>query len=98
LQPPVRVRDRHHALDVVLYCLRCSIGQVVHRQHDDVVAHAHPAVLAHVASETCLRKIDCHSHHRFVLMFCTCACSPRAIGATTLPMSTPYLMTVSPGL
>ena len=32
-----------------------------------------------------------------VLTLCTCRCSPLVIGLTTLPMSTPYLMTVSPG-
>ncbi len=35
-------------------------------------------------------------YQRLVLMLCTWACSPAAIGATTLPMSTPYLITVSP--
>src|SRR6185503_20909166 len=96
LQAPVWMRDRHHALDVVLDCLRRGIRQVVDRQYDHVVAHADPPVFAHVPSETRFRKV--HSHHRFVLMFCTCACSPLAIGATTLPISTPYLITVSPGL
>ncbi|MGF6986996.1 hypothetical protein QFZ99_006537 [Paraburkholderia atlantica] len=36
------------------------------------------------------------AYQRFVLMLCTCACSPALIGATTLPISTPYLNTVSP--
>lgn len=31
------------------------------------------------------------AYQRFVLMLCTWACSPALIGATTLPMSTPYL-------
>src|SRR5678815_1238875 len=35
-------------------------------------------------------------HQRLVLMLWTCACCPALIGATTLPMSTPYLITVSP--
>src|ERR1700682_3944230 len=34
------------------------------------------------------------THQRFVLMLCTCACSPTWMGATTRPMSTPYLITV----
>ena len=51
LQPAVGVRDRHRALDVVRDGLGRGIGQVVQRQHDDVVAHADAAVLAAVAEE-----------------------------------------------
>jgi hypothetical protein len=51
LQPAVGVRDRHRALDVVRDGLGRGIGQVVQRQHDDVVAHADAAVLAPVAEE-----------------------------------------------
>src|SRR5262249_38481504 len=36
------------------------------------------------------------SHQRFVFRFCTCTCLPVATSAITLPMSSPYLMTVSP--
>ena len=37
-------------------------------------------------------------YQRLVLTLWTCKCSPFLIGATTLPMSTPYLITVSPTL
>ena len=97
LQPPVGMRQRQRALDVVRHRLGGGVRQVVHRQDEDVVAHADAAVLALVAPESRFREIH-DAHHRLVLRFCTCVCSPRAIGATTLPMSTPYLITVSPGL
>ncbi len=51
LQPPVRVRDRHRALDVVRHRLGGGVRQVVERQDDDVVAHADAAVLAPVAEK-----------------------------------------------
>jgi hypothetical protein len=51
LQPAVGVRDRQRALDVVRHGLGGRVAQVVQRQHDDVVAHAHAAVLAPVAEE-----------------------------------------------
>src|SRR5258706_63653 len=94
LQPPVRVRQRHRALDVVLDRLRGGVGKVVDRNDDDMVAHADAAVLAPVAVESGLREVH-GAHHRFVLMLCTWACSPTWIGATTRPMSTPYLITVA---
>ncbi len=98
LQPPVRMRQSQRALDVVLHRLRRGAGEIVHRKDDHVIAHPHAPVLAPVAPEARPGKVHCHFHHRFVLKFCTWACSPLAIGATTLPMSTPYLITVSPGL
>src|SRR5690349_16543235 len=91
LQPTVRVRDRERALDVVGDRLARGVRQVVDGQDDDVVAHADAAVLAAIAEEARF-----HGHHRLVLMLWTCACEPLRIGCTTLPMSTPYLMTVSP--
>jgi len=51
LQAAVGVRNRHAALDVVGHGLRRSVGQVVQRQDDDVVAHADAAVLAAIAQE-----------------------------------------------
>ncbi len=57
LQPPVRMRQRHRALDVVLHRLRRRVRQVVDRQDDDVVAHADAAVLALVAPESAFRKV-----------------------------------------
>src|SRR5690606_21888443 len=36
------------------------------------------------------------AYQRLVLMLWTWACSPALMGATTLPMSMPYLKTVSP--
>ncbi len=93
LQPPVGMRQRQRALDVVGDRLARRVGEVVDRQDDDVVAHADAAVLAFVAPECRFGKI--HRYHLFVLMLCTCACSPTLIGATVRPMSTPYLITVS---
>ena len=51
LQPPVGMRNRQRALDVVRHRLGGGVRQVVHRQDDDVVAHADAAVLAPVAPE-----------------------------------------------
>ena len=96
LQPAVGMRQRQRPLDVVLDRLRGGVGQVVDRQDDDVVAHADAAVLALVAPESGFAEI--HVYQRLVLTLCTCRCSPLLIGCTTLPMSTPYLITVSPGL
>src|SRR6185503_7548158 len=96
LQPPVRVRQRHGALDVVLDRLRGGVREVVDRQDDDVITHADAAVLAFVAPESGFAEI--HVYQRLVLTLCTWRCSPLPIGFTTLPMSTPYLITVSPGL
>src|SRR6476661_8064235 len=86
------MRDRQRSLDVVRNGLGGGVGQVVDRQHDHVVANADAAVLASIPVEYLL-----HRYHRLVLMLWTCACSPLRIGSTTLPMSTPYLITVSPG-
>jgi hypothetical protein len=41
LQPAIGVRDRHRALDVVGNRLAGRIRDVVDRQDDHVVAHAH---------------------------------------------------------
>src|SRR5712671_7834733 len=38
------------------------------------------------------------AHHRLVLRLWTCTCSPFLMSATVLPMSWPYLRTVSPFL
>jgi hypothetical protein len=51
LQAAIGVRDGQRALDVVGDGLGRGVGQVVQRQDDDVVAHAHAAVLAPVAEE-----------------------------------------------
>src|SRR3954465_6745073 len=91
------MRQRDRALDVVLDRLAGGVGEIVDRQDDDVVAHADAAVLALVAPEA--RVFQFHDdYQRLVLTLCTCRCSPLAIGFTTRPMSTPYLMTVSPSL
>ena len=58
LQPAVRMRNRHRALDVVRDRLGRGVGQVVDRQDDDVVAHADAAVLAPVTLE---RVLHCGS-------------------------------------
>ena len=51
LQPPIRMRQGHHTLDVVRHRLGRRVGQIIHGQDDHVVAHAHAAVLAPVAPE-----------------------------------------------
>ena len=98
LQPAVRMRDRQRALDVVRDRLGGGVRQVVDRQDDDVVAHADAAVLAPVAQEG------------GVLLSTPCSTRSPALGLdvvhvrvlaladrrTTLPMSMPYLITVSP--
>ena len=92
LQPAVRMRDRERALDVVGDRLAAAFDRSSTGRIDDVVAHADAAVLAAVTPEgLCSMR-----YHRFVLMLWTWACSPFLIGCTTLPMSTPYLITVSP--
>ena len=82
LQPPIRMRNRQRALDVVGNGFARRVGQIVDRQDDDVIAHADTAILAAITPEFGL-----HAYHRFVLMLWTWACCPVAIGATTLPMS-----------
>src|SRR5205814_8575047 len=94
LQPPIGMRQRHRALDVVLHRLRGGVREIVDRQDDDVVAHADAAVGPLISPES--RFVQVHGYQRFVLTLCTCRCSPLAMGFTTLPISTPYLMTVSP--
>jgi hypothetical protein len=51
LQPAVGVRNRQRALDVVRHRLARGVRQIVHRQHDHMVAHADAAVLAAVPEE-----------------------------------------------
>ena len=100
LQAAVGMRDGERALDVVRDGLGGGVGQVVHRQDDDVVAHADAAVLALVAPESrsSSRSMIHVAYQRLVLRLCTCACSPTRDRRDVLPMSTPYLITVSPGL
>src|SRR5215831_9472336 len=107
LQPAIGVRQRQCTLDVVGYRLAGGIGKIIERQDDHVVAHAHatvlasPAAKAQVASGTAAFAVgfgghDLGPHQRLVLRFCTCTCSPAAASAVMRPMSSPYLMTVSP--
>src|SRR5690606_13830848 len=51
LQPPVGVGQGHGALDVVGDGFGGGVGDIVHRQHDDVVAHADAPVVAAVSAE-----------------------------------------------
>ena len=99
LQPAVGMRDRHRSLDGDGHRFGGGIGQVVERQDDDVVAHADAAVFAPIAAEGGVLVDHCHvgssvvqaAYQRLVLMLWTWACSPALMGATTLPMSMPYL-------
>src|SRR5690606_23605981 len=106
---PIRVRQGHGALDIVGNGFASRVGNVVDGQDDDVVAHADASVVAAIPHERSVGGNDCHlellislwiygvcAYQRLVLMFCTWAGSPALMGATTLPMSTPYLKTVSP--
>ena len=63
LQPPVRMRNGERALDVAGDGLGRRVREIVHRQDDDVIAHADAAVVAAIAL-----KCRLHRHHRLVLM------------------------------
>jgi hypothetical protein len=58
LQAAIGMRDRQRALDVVGHRLAGRVGDIVHRQDEDVVAHADPAVLAPVALKVMLEYFD----------------------------------------
>ena len=102
LQAAVWMREGNRALDVVGNRFAGGVGQVIERQEDDVIAHADAAVLAapaderEVAISLTLFAFGHGAHHFFVLRLWTCTCSPFFASAVTTPMSTPYLMTVSP--
>src|SRR5690606_23246928 len=105
LQATVGMRQRQGALDVVGDRLAGGVRQIVERQDDDVIAHANPAVLAAPAPRGVIRPailfvshdaVLSRAYQRFVLRLCTWTCSPGAASLTMRPMSSPYLMTVSP--
>src|SRR5690606_12206882 len=112
-QAAVGVRQGHGALDVVGDGFGGCVGDVIHGQDDDVVAHAYAPIIAAVSPEGGRSIDDGHggsyvgvsvygangrrgAYQRLVLMLCTWACWPALMGSTTLPMSMPYLNTVSP--
>jgi hypothetical protein len=66
LQPPVRMRDRQRALDVVRDRLGGGVRQVVERQDDDEVADADAAVLAPIAEECGVLRDDGHGAFLFL--------------------------------
>ena len=51
LQPAVRMRNGHRPFDVVGDRFRGRVGQIIDRQHENVVAHADAAVLAAITPE-----------------------------------------------
>ena len=51
LQTPIVVRQRQAAVDIVGDLLAGRVGEIVEGQDHDVIAHAHPAVLAAIAHE-----------------------------------------------
>src|SRR6266704_5358480 len=104
LQPPIGMRDRERPLDVVRYRFTGRVGEIVDGQDKDVVSYADATVVAFVSPECRFAQIHAptsnetlnYSHQRLVLILCTWACSPTLMGAMVRPMSTPYLITVSP--
>src|SRR6266853_2086865 len=104
LQPPVGMRDRERPLDVVRYRFTGRVGEIVDGQDKDVVSNADATVVAFVSPECRFAQIHAptsnetlnYSHQRLVLILCTWACSPTLMGAMVQPISTPYLITVSP--
>src|SRR5690606_5330457 len=105
LQPAIGMRQRQRALDVVGDRLGGGIRQIVEREDDDVVSHADAPVLAPPAHEGEVRPAVCSFSHdqflsrayqRLVLRLWTCTCSPGFASAIMRPISSPYLMTVSP--
>src|SRR6266480_2895833 len=104
LQPPVRMRNRERSLDVARHGFARGVGEIVDGQDKDVVSYADATAVAFVSPEcrfaqihapTSNETLNC-SHQRLVLILCTWACSPTLMGAMVRPMSTPYLITVSP--
>src|SRR5262245_24756127 len=96
LQPPVGVRQRQGALDVVRHRFARRVGEIVERKDDDVVAHAGAAVLAPPANEASVAVPGHLAHQRLVLRLCTCTSA--LTSCTIRPMSWPYLIAVSPAL
>jgi hypothetical protein len=83
LQAAIGMRDRQRALDVVGHRLAGGVGDVVHGQDEDVVAHADAAVLAAVALEGDVGIFRCHglllergAYQRFVLQLWVWTCRP----------------------
>jgi hypothetical protein len=64
LQAAIRMGQGQRALDIVGHCLAGSVGEVIHRQDDDVIADADTAIIAAVPPECILQS---HFYHRFVL-------------------------------
>jgi hypothetical protein len=79
LQAAIGMRDRQRALDVVGHRLAGGVGDVVHGQDEDVVAHADAAVLAPVALDGDVGVFRiCHFFLMSSLLtsvsFCNCGC------------------------
>ena len=62
LQAAVGMRDGHRTLDVVGHRLAGRIGEIIQRENDDMIAHAHASVLATISL-----KFFLHGYHLLVL-------------------------------
>src|SRR5262249_21731918 len=101
------MRNGERSLDVVSHGLARGVGKIIERQDQHMIAGADASALAPptIEAQAGLRLaaiapgLVCHrSHQRLVLRFCTCTWVPAPASAIILPMSSPYLMTVSPFL
>ena len=52
LQPAIRMRKRHAALDIVGYGFRCGVGEIVQGKNNDMVAYAYAPVLAPITPKS----------------------------------------------
>src|SRR5439155_27214750 len=92
LKPPVSVGQGHGALNQRGDTFGGRVGDVIHRQNDDVIADAVAAIGAAKAGE--FKILGCnHTLHLRVLTLWTWTCAPRATGLTALPTGRPYLIT-----
>src|SRR5262249_44298181 len=64
LQPAIGMRQGQGALDVVGDGLAGGVGEIVERQDDDGIAHAHPAVLTAIPHEVERAAVALARHFR----------------------------------
>ena len=69
-----------------------GIGKIIQGKDDYMVPDPHFTVFSRISHK--FRYI--HFYHLLVFRLWMCMCSPFLMSATTLPMSWPYLITVSP--
>ena len=66
LQAAIRMRDVSGALDVMRHRFASSVGQIIQRQDDDVIAHTDAAILAAIAPEGCVAIYNGHVDLQFL--------------------------------